>query len=204
MYMFSNSGLWFLFFVLACISFGLLMHTNKKEKENYINDLTKSFLEALHESNFKADDYYGSIDMLTGIAINEKDKKIALLKRDQQEISFNLRKIDFRDIVEVSTYEDGGLINKVSRGSQISGALVGGVLAGGVGAIIGGLSGKSHSNETSNKLSLLIVIDDLKSPYHEINFSLGNIQKDTQMYEDRRKQLNNWFSKLKVIVNQNE
>lgn len=48
------------------------------------------------------------------------------------------RVIAHRDILSVEVFEDGASVTKTSRSSQLGGALVGGLVLGGVGAIIGG------------------------------------------------------------------
>lgn len=170
----------------------------------YLNKLQQSLPDILNENSFAYDDSYLSFDFLTGIAINQQEKEIALLNRFNRDDKFNFRKIKFEDLLEVSIYEDGGLVTKVSRGSQVGGALIGGAIAGGAGAIIGGLSGRSQSNDMSNRLSLMIIINDLQNPYHEINFSIGQIEKMSKIYQMNRNNLNKWFSILKVIINQKE
>ncbi len=46
--------------------------------------------------------------------------------------------IDLNNVIDVQIIEDNQVINKVSNSSMIGRALVGGVLTGGVGAVIGG------------------------------------------------------------------
>lgn len=192
-----------LFFILMFVFLGLLIHTSKSSKKKQIERLENSFSSTLKNNNFITDEYYESVDFSTGIAIDNNKERIALLTKDDHENKFNFRQINFNDILEVSIYEDGGLINTVSRGSQVAGALVGGAIAGGVGAIIGSLSGKSKSNEVSNKLSLFIITNDINSPHHEVTFSLGEVRKDSEVYKKSREELNKWFGKLKVIINKN-
>lgn len=199
MFAFSKSDFSILFFISMSVCLGILIYTNKLSLDDYIKKLENSFFDTLNKNNFKYNDYCKSVDLLSGIAINEEIRKIALLSRNQEDELFKFKEIDFNDVLEVSIYEDGGLVSTVSRGSQVAGALVGGAIAGGVGAIIGGLSGKSKSDEVSNKLSLLIVINDIKDSYHEIAFSLVSRQKNSEVYQERRSELNKWFSKFKVI-----
>lgn len=201
---FFSGFLWFVFFILTFSFLGIWIYTNGKSTKMYLNKLQQSLPDILNENSFVYDDSYLSFDFLTGIAINQQEKEIALLNRFNRDDKFNFRKIKFEDLLEVSIYEDGGLVTKVSRGSQVGGALIGGAIAGGAGAIIGGLSGRSQSNDMSNRLSLMIIINDLQNPYHEINFSIGQIEKMSKIYQMNRNNLNKWFSILKVIINQKE
>lgn len=78
--------------------------------------------------------------------------------------------LPFSAIVEVETLKDGLQTSSTNRGSQVLGAAVGGVALGGVGAIIGGLSGSKTSVSGTKRLSIRITVDDLEKPIHELVF----------------------------------
>lgn len=75
-----------------------------------------------------------------------------------------------KDIIEIELIEDGNSIIKTSRGNQVGGALVGAAVAGGVGAIIGGLSAKGVQQGTVTQLSLKIIVNNIKNPVVFINY----------------------------------
>ncbi len=77
---------------------------------------------------------------------------------------------DFSNIVGVEVRTDGNMISSTNRGSQALGAAVGAVAFGGVGAIIGGLSGSSTSQKQLKKLSIRVAVDDTERPSHEVTF----------------------------------
>ena len=65
---------------------------------------------------------------------------------------------------------DGNEVVKTSRTSQIGGALVGGILAGGVGAIIGGLSAEQTKESEVSRVDVLILVNNTKNPTFILNF----------------------------------
>ncbi len=76
----------------------------------------------------------------------------------------------FSAIVKVDILRDGTQVASTNRGSQALGAAVGAVAFGGVGAVIGALSGSSTSSSGTKKLSLQITVNDSNKPIHEVTF----------------------------------
>lgn len=91
-------------------------------------------------------------------AIDEKNEKIGFVSLIER-CAYN-----FSDIIGVELIEDGNTISKKSTSRTIGGALVGGVLTGGVGAIIGGLSGGSTQKNKVSSLSVKIHLRNLNKP----------------------------------------
>lgn len=69
-----------------------------------------------------------------------------------------------RDLID-----DGSSVTSNSRTSQLAGAIVGGVLFGGVGAIVGGLTGKKNNARMIKELALHIVVNDRAKPLFVID-----------------------------------
>ncbi len=76
----------------------------------------------------------------------------------------------FVDIFEVEVQKNGTTIASTNRGSQALGATAGALAFGGIGAIIGGLSGASTQQELVCHISLVIKIRDQSKPIHKITF----------------------------------
>jgi hypothetical protein len=76
----------------------------------------------------------------------------------------------FHQLVSVEVFENGASITQTNRGSQVAGAVLGGLLFGGVGAIVGGLSGSSRTTARVREIALKIMIDDQLFPVHKICF----------------------------------
>jgi len=78
--------------------------------------------------------------------------------------------IPFSGVIKVEILKDGTQVASTNRGSQALGAAVGGIAFGGVGAIIGGLSGSSTSTTGTKRLSIQITVDSENKPIHEVTF----------------------------------
>nr|WP_275940705.1 SHOCT domain-containing protein [Neobacillus terrae] len=142
---------------------------NKKEKEEkqIIESLKRlSALEKLREVTFfKIDKIFeGSSFYSDAVAVDEKNKKVAFIEGQRYRIYNN------RDILSSEVLIDGKETMKTSRSSQLGGALIGGALAGGVGAIIGGLSGTQTKDTEVSKIDLRITVKDINNPSYSLNF----------------------------------
>ncbi len=95
-------------------------------------------------------------------------------------ISFGTRKLivgsagrpiaySFSDIIEVELVRNGVTLTQTNRGSQLVGAAIGGAALGGVGALIGGVTGSSRSRERLAELSLKITVEDSAAPVHVVS-----------------------------------
>lgn len=91
-------------------------------------------------------------------AIDETNEKIAFVTDLDKTV------IDFADIISLELIEDGNTISKKSTSRTIGGAIIGGILTGGVGAIIGGLSGSSTQKSKVSSISLKIQLRSLDKP----------------------------------------
>ncbi|WP_223198283.1 hypothetical protein [Bacillus velezensis] len=63
------------------------------------------------------------------------------------------------------------MISKVAK----SGIIAGGLLGGGIGAAIGGLSASSTQTEMVKSITLKITVENLKNPIHYIHFLLARM-----------------------------
>jgi hypothetical protein len=102
-----------------------------------------------------------------GIAIDDQSKQVCLIKGE------SLRLIRYGDIIESEIIAGGDTVTKTSRASQLAGAAVGGLLLGGVGAVIGGVSGKKVTSHDVKDVWLKLLINDTSDPVHVIDFIEG-------------------------------
>jgi len=65
---------------------------------------------------------------------------------------------NYADILEVSYEENGDQLYTKSAGRAVGGAIVGGVLMGGAGAVVGGLSGASKQNKVIKNMNIKILL----------------------------------------------
>ncbi|WP_299312335.1 SHOCT domain-containing protein [uncultured Halomonas sp.] len=134
----------------------------------------------------------------TGLAIDEERKKVVLIKNGPAGV--DLKPITYRDVLSSEIFVDGETITKTARGSQLGGALIGGLALGGVGAIIGGLSGKTRSSEKVKRVDLRITVNDTNSPLHDINFMDIEGKKDGVIYKSAMDQARHWHGLIAVLI----
>lgn len=154
----------------------------KEEYESKIKSLESSYGELTKEiryQNFKSGYNYPQIDDM--IYVFESTSIIMI----------DCKAISFKEILGFNVYDNSTVIysgqtavTKSSTGSSLGRAVVGGVLLGGVGAIIGGTTGKKEtvlSEQTSSvnhSYTIVININDLTTPL--IKLSLGDRQELVQ------------------------
>lgn len=72
--------------------------------------------------------------------------------------------IPFDKIINVELSEDNTLIYSKSLLRTVGGGVVGGILAGGVGAVVGGLSGNQKQGKTVSSVQVKIILRDILDP----------------------------------------
>ncbi|WP_345806172.1 immunity protein [Bacillus subtilis] len=151
---------------------------------------------------FKPDNFFNTYK--TKIAFKESDSlvKIYLLNRDEHIEEYT---IPFSNIIESEIALDNQIISKVSK----SGIVAGGLLAGGIGAAIGGLSASSIQNEMVKSVTLKITVEDLSKPIHYIDFlptqevegyNTQGYKKDSNVIQQALKNAEYWHGVMDVII----
>jgi hypothetical protein len=103
-------------------------------------------------------------------------------------------------IVSVAIYEDGNSITETVRSSQLGGALVGGLLAGGVGAVIGGLSSKTETRQTVRDISLRFVLDDTRNPLCDVRLLFQPNERDSHVYKQTMDVARKWHGIVSILI----
>lgn len=133
-----------------------------------------------------------------GLAIDDQSKQVCLINGEA------LRIIKYGDIIESEVIAGGDAITKTSRTSQFAGAAVGGLLLGGAGAVIGGLSGKTVTKQDIKDVWLKLLINDTSNPVHALDF-IGT-KNNGQMTDPKvaLKEAQEWHGLISVIIRQAE
>lgn len=169
---------------------------------------TTSELEAM---NFTSENRYISDDGLSGLAVDEKHKIVCIVSSKAMMTSGILRyeknvankyEVKYSDIISSEIIENGETITKTSRTSQVGGAIVGGVLLGGIGAVVGGLSGKTSSREKIKQIALRIIVNDISSPSHNIVFLNVETMKGGSIYNGAIDKARHWHGVIESVIRQ--
>lgn len=116
-----------------------------------------------------------SFDKRAGIAIGHDAKSICLAGGNW----INAEVFDVAEVFAAELYIDGECETSTSRSSQIAGAAVGGLLLGGVGMIIGGLSGKKKTNRKVSSIEIRVTVDDVNNPLHDVQLLSREISRNS-------------------------
>ena len=183
---------WIILGVVAAVVIAIIqaINTSKKKKE------MEEKLAGLYD--FTPSQKMIGNDGNSGIAVDEGRKKVCLIKQSMGNIDLDV--LTYKDILSSEVFEDGVTITKTARGSQIGGALIGGLALGGVGAIIGGLSGKTKSSDKVKRIDLRITVNRTNNPIHDINFMNVESKKGGIIYNAAMEQARHWHGLLAVLI----
>jgi hypothetical protein len=106
-----------------------------------------------------------SANCRAGIAINREATAISLAGGNW----INIEVFKPSEVLSAELYIDGECETRTSRTSQAAGALVGGLLLGGVGVVVGGLTGKTKSRRMVSSIVLRVMVNDTDNPLHEVS-----------------------------------
>lgn len=103
------------------------------------------------------------------------------------------------NLVSAEVIEDGDTIAHAHRGRQIGSAMVGGLVAGGVGALIGGLGAKKSNRTKISKISLKLTLRDFYSPIVElVFFSWPGGVEASYLTTEARNEASEWCARLEI------
>jgi hypothetical protein len=186
-----------LIIIIGLIYFAAKVEQKSKELEISIGSYFSSI------ENFHPTYEIFGCDNETGIAIDEDKKQICLFTNKRY---LSHRLISFSDIISAEIHENGVSVTQTSSSSVVGRAVVGGLLLGGVGAIIGGLSAKKESNSISkvDRIELRITVNDLSDPLHDIVFLNRSCDRAGYFYNKEMQNARQWLGMIDVIINQSK
>ncbi len=113
---------------------------------------------------------------------------------------------NYADIIDVSYVENGDQLYTKSTGRTVGGAIVGGVLMGGAGAVIGGLSGDSKQSKVIKSINIKILLRSTSRTscvlyFKDISRNLNTKEEsDRKLYNTYVKRANQAKDILSVII----
>ena len=204
--------IWLLiFFGLVGAALGIYQLIEKAKIQKQAHQQAKSKADDVHQAflripNFNATQIWIGTDLNRSVAVDESRRIICFLNSFGS--PFQHRLYPIRDILDASVVEDGAVITqtKASRSSQIGRALVGGVLLGGVGAVIGGLSAKtvSTSEHLANSIEVVIRVNDTQNPVWSIPFLSVQQPRTSPSYLAGKQGSTSWHALIDVLIAQED
>lgn len=129
------------------------------------------------------------------VIVDEHNKKIAICNANPRE---TIEIIDFSKIIECQLLEDSNIIQKGGIGR----AVVGSVIAGGVGAIVGATTRKSKN--VINDLQIRILTNDINNSFYIIHIIDSETKKDSLIFRHSMEFANNVYSTIMAIIKLND
>ncbi|WP_281705829.1 hypothetical protein [Aeromonas taiwanensis] len=106
-------------------------------------------------------------------------------------------------VIGVKVRETAGATHtKTQGGSQLGRALVGGVLLGGVGALLGGLSAKQTSTGTVTLVQVLITTQEPDYQLLSITLLAGEFRADSAAVAQARRSAEVWAARVEGLIHQ--
>mgnify|MGYP006168380931 FL=1 len=203
---FPSSIIWLSLLSIACfVGYFIIGKYIKKSEEkliNYIHDLEDFTADEIHLSvidGFSSDAILGKF--VTAFGFDKNKKKICFVTEGKP----NTEKIySFSDIMQSEIIVNGSTLVKTSTTSTIGRAMLGGILTGGVGAVIGGVTGKKSHNEVVKNIDLKICINDSVNPFYKVRFLDTECKKGDFIYNDGYEKVEKWHGMISTFIKQSE
>lgn len=181
--------------LLALAIFGFVSVSSQRNKKTKLREMVDS------QDGFQSSHFLVKIPLKVpipaGIAIDDQSNQICLIT------GVSLRFMGFSDIIESEVLAGGKTITKTSRESQFAGAAIGGLLLGGIGAVVGSLTGKQTTAMDVKDVCLKIIVNDTSNPIHIIDFieltNTGGTPPNVALQEAQQ-----WHDLLTVIIKKAE
>lgn len=159
--------------------------------ENEQKDKLRKALDSISD-DYDFTKYYGDKEQL--IALDNKKKVIALKESQSSEISI----YKYKDILKYEILKNNELISK--KQGTVGRAVVGGLLLGPLGALVGGMSAGSKTEDKVKSIDLRIYVNDMDNPTHTINF-YNSLKEPSLLIEHKVKELAQWQGMIEIILN---
>lgn len=105
--------------------------------------------------------------------------------------------IEIDKIASYEFVEDG----KTIVGGGLGASVIGGLAFGGVGAVVGAITGKKKDKSKVNKVQIKLNTSDLNNPVMYINFLISPVKRDSFSYSNAIKDADTIVSSLDILLN---
>lgn len=180
--------------IMAAPSYGEALDEKRNKIDTQLNEL-----------NIDTETYFLKNNQIK-IGVDVKQRKVFEVGLEDKTYEAKLQLIDLNNVIDVEIIEDNQVINKVSNSSMIGRAVVGGVLTGGVGAIIGGHTAKSKTTKVVKEISLRFRMNDMDNPYYDVivfNDSKG-LDRGSDLFKSKSKEILDLFGRIELVLEKGE
>jgi serine/threonine protein kinase len=184
-----------LFVIISAIALFILAYSVGAHRREVAANMER---EIRSSTGFSADDVYVGPHDRHGLAIDNTRGLVMLIDSTRR------RTVGFDRVVSAEVIEDNVTLMTTKKG--FGGVVVGGLLAGGVGAIVGGLTArqKTKSSAGVRSIALAIIVDDFNAPRHNVTFLKWPVEKglskNSTLYRQTIEKAELWQSRLTLAM----
>jgi hypothetical protein len=187
------------FFIISIFLFILSIYLQKGQTQKQI-DIKNNLLKLVNDVKGNNKRFINP-ENTKAIVLDESNKKVYLFSPTNNiKLDYN-----FDDIIQSEVIVDGNTITSTNRGSQLMGMVVGGILAGGVGAIVGGLFGGKTSKDEIKNIELKLTINNMNNSIFKVNFlpfTKVGWSKDSTKVKNSLSEIETWQGYFDIILKQ--
>lgn len=160
--------------ILILIALISLMRESIPDDMKHAERINNEKLEELIKESSAQGIEFCSFNNTCSAIVDEEKKEVHVVNftdiDQNNNLTFKHYSCTFEDIIQSELIIDNEILHQTMRGSQVAGAAVGGLLFGGVGAIIGGTTGKTKQEELIKNIDIKLTINNLQNPIIKISF----------------------------------
>lgn len=160
--------------------------TNKSTRWGYAYD----------ESGF--DQRSALVDSVNGLAIDTEKFRLCLYSDNGKKVTHRI--FSAKDVIGCEILEDGVSTTTASRGSQIGGAAVGGLLLGGVGLLAGALTGKKKTSTIIKRIDFRVTVNDIYNPIHSVCLMSTDGKEISPTYKPQIELAKKWAAMIEILI----
>lgn len=106
---------------------------------------------------------------------------------------------EYKNLIDCDYLEDGNSMT----GGGLGAAVAGGLLLGGVGALVGGITGNKKTKVNINKMQVVLTLDNMREPSITIDILPGATKKGGFIYNSYFQTVQNLLSAFAIILEDN-
>lgn len=174
------------------------------QKFGVINEKSSKFITDVF-TDFELSNCVTSNNLFIGV--DNTTRRTCIIRKNSSGMP-DIHFFDSKDIISIEVSEttdsETRTITKTNRGSQVLGAAVGGILLGGAGLIVGGVTGSKRSKAKTttyvNKVELKLMVNDMQNPVNSITLYVGKTEENGLVHQDIMKKADLWNGIFKAII----
>lgn len=201
---------WLTLIIICLVGFFIFMNTIGNKETIRQNFLSKKIKNIYQEHDYIPEKEFLSLGNDSLIAYSDDGRFCFIniknaLDTNTDNHSYKYSFIHSKNIIEVEVFKDNESVINVSKLGLVSGSIAGGLIAGSVGSIIGGMIANKKNTNKIKELSLKITVLDKVEPIKKINiFSNKKGLQGEKYTQDAINEIDYWFNLMKVIIHENK